>query len=137
MWRDIARTMGDELDVFLSLSLEVRELQERELSRQAITIMLHLIQDMTEYFCNYKGKGAFSKIVSLLAPYLLKHVLADFLASKSHQERTAHFKKQFELAKDQFDRNVQIETLRMIYDLCKLPEYLPRLCTDRLYCSAT
>ena len=59
MQRDAATIMGDQLDTFLSLSLNVQELRERELSRQAVAVMLHLIKDMSDYFCEHAGKGAF------------------------------------------------------------------------------
>lgn len=46
------------------------------------------------------------------------HVAADLLRSRGHQERLANFKKEFEVAKDQFDRNVQVESMRMLFTLC-------------------
>ena len=57
--RDAAVELGEQLDIFLSLSLDVAELQERELSRQAVAVMLHLIEDVSNYFCENAQKGAF------------------------------------------------------------------------------
>lgn len=127
--RDVARIMGDQLNTFLSLSLDVSELQERELSRQAVAVMLHLIKDISDYFLEHTGKGAFGDVHFCYALYRpLTHAIAEFLRAKKHQERIEHFKNQFELAKDQFDRNMQVETLQMVFELCKLPDCILYYC---------
>lgn len=57
--REAAIELGEQLSIFLSLSLDVKELQKRELSRQAVAVMLHLIEDVSKYFCENARKGAF------------------------------------------------------------------------------
>ena len=62
--RDAAAELGEQLDIFLSLSLDVEELRKRELSRQAVAVMLHLIEDVSNYFCENAQKGAFGAVFS-------------------------------------------------------------------------
>lgn len=57
--REAAVELGEQLGIFLSLSLDVKELQQRVLSRQAVAVMLHLIEDVSKYFCENARNGAF------------------------------------------------------------------------------
>ena len=51
--------------MILSLTEHASELQERKLCREAVAVMLHLIEDVSKYFCENAQRGAFGASISL------------------------------------------------------------------------
>lgn len=62
----------------------------------------------------------FTRLLTQLMRVLVDHLLR----SRAHQTKLELFKKEFNIAKEQFDRNVQIETMQIVFDLCMML-YIP------------
>ena len=76
--------------------------------------------DIADYFCKTAAdRGTLGKIHLLVSTQRTNQYPARFLEEGDYKERMKNFKAQFELAKEQFDRNIQVETLRMLAELCK------------------